>query len=184
MSSITPEQLAALAAQSQAQAQAQRPTPAAQAAQAYQAAGISPDQLAAFAAYQQAQSPAAQAAAMSQLAQSGIAVAGQQAAAMGAAPLNVPSFEQELADYKQRAALAEAQLAQTNANVQAQMQAMQNQLNQLQGSVPAVVDPVTDSAGKIVAAVRDVPPSDAKNILLSALKSHFVNLGLDLARVL
>jgi hypothetical protein len=156
--------------------------------QEYRDAGFSDDQIAAFTAIQNAQNPAelSQAAMASGLtgpAQS--AAAGQAAAGVTPGPVQAPSFEEQLTEYKQRNQALETQLNSMNAQFQKALSGVQDQLAQVQNSVPQMVDPVTESATKVARSLKDVPATDAKNILRSALHSHFVNLGLhDIAEAL
>jgi hypothetical protein len=157
------------------------PPPPATAAQEYQAAGVSPEQYAAFQAFQNAQSPAEQARAASAAGltkNAGELYSGQLAAGVQPGPVQAPSFEEQLAEYQAKNAQLETQLSQANTSIMAQIAALQQQLAGVQASVPQKVDPVTETAAKVVQAFRDVASSDAKNIMASALKSHLTYLNL------
>jgi hypothetical protein len=148
----------------------------------YEAAGFTPEQIAQFTAIQNAQSPAelaqaANAAGLTGPAQA--AAAGQMMAGVAPGPIAAPSFEDQLAEYQQRNVALQAQLDQLNSAFRSQLSGVQDQLAQLQGSMPTKVDPVTESATKVARAFTDVAASDAKNILRSALHSHLIGLGLE-----
>lgn len=140
--------------------------------------GPTPEQLAAVNAAQtpQAYMQAAQAA--------GLTGDAAQLAATGAAPVSAPSFEEQLAAARQDNAALQAQLSSLNQQFQNALASLQGQVNTALASIPQKVDPVTESAGKVVAALRDVPASDARNILHSALLSHLESLGLSELRKL
>ena len=151
------------------------------AAEEYAAAGITPERLAAFQRLQQAQTPAEYAAAAEAAGltnQAWQAAAGQVAAGVAPGPVAAPSFDEQVAEYKQRAAAAEAQVGSLNQQYTQAIKALQDQVAQLMGSIPQRVDPVSESAAKVARALADVPNSDARNILRSALHSHLTNLGL------
>lgn len=99
-------------------------------------------------------------------------------AASGAAPVQAPSFEEQLAEARQSNAALQQQLAALNAQFQQAIAGLQGQVNAALSSIPQKVDPVTETATKVVGALRDVPASDARNILHSALLSHLESIGL------
>ena len=156
--------------------------------QEYLSAGITPERLAAFAAMQNAQSPAeyaAAAAAAGLTGQAQQALAGQLAAGVPAGPVQAPSFEEQLEEYKKRNAALELQVGQLGQQFSSQLAQLQQALLGVQAAVPQKVDPVTESAAKVARAFGDVIAHDAKNILRSALHSHFVALGLgELAKLI
>ena len=158
------------------------------AAQEYQQAGVTPEQLQAFAQLQQAQTPAeyaaaAQAAGLTTGALQ--AAAGQAAAGVTPGPVAAPSFDEQLAEARQKNAALEAQISSLNSQFQRALQGLQSQMAGVQAAIPARVDPVSESAAKVARAFADIVPHDAKNILASALHSHLINLGLeDLARLI
>lgn len=134
--------------------------------------GPTPEQLAAVS---QAQTPQAYA----QAAQAaGLTGQAEGLLASGAAPVAAPTFEEQLAAARQDNAALQAQLVALNAQFQQAIAGLQGQVNSALASIPQKVDPVTETAGKIVAAFRDVPASDARNILHSAVMSHLESLGL------
>jgi hypothetical protein len=100
-------------------------------------------------------------------------------AASGAAPVNVPTFEDQLAESLQKNAALEAQISQLGAQFHAALAGLQSQMQGVIASVPQKVDPVTESAGKVIAHFKTIAASDARNGLHSALSSHLVALGLD-----
>lgn len=156
--------------------------------QEYAQAGVTPEQLAAFRDLQNAQNPAeyADAAARAGLTTAALqAAAGQAAAGVTPGPVQAPSFDDQLDEYRQRAAAAEAQVASLGAHFQQQLSAIQAQVGQLQQNVPTRIDPVHETAAKMAQAYRDIPASDARNIFRSAFVSHLIGLGLeDLARLI
>lgn len=162
--------------------------PPSTAEQEYIAAGVPPDQLAAFARLQAAQTPdeyAAAAAAAGLTNTALAAAAGQAQAGVTPGPVQAPSFEEQLSEYRQRALASEAQVQALANKFQQDIAAIQAQFGQLQSSMPTRIDPVSETAAKVVHAFRDVVASDAKNIVRSALHSHLTVLGLeDLARLL
>lgn len=142
---------------------------------------MTPEQQAAAARLAQAQSPAEYAALAEQ---AGLTGAAQGLAAAGAAPVSAPSFEEQLAEYQQRNAALQAQINSLTASFSDQLAKVQAGLASVQASVPVKIDPVTESAGKVARAFADIGVSDAKNMLASALRAHFVGLGLeDLAKL-
>jgi hypothetical protein len=150
--------------------------------QEYLDAGFSQDQIDAFAKIQNAQNPAeltAAAAASGLTGSAQSAAAGQAAAGVTPGPVQAPSFDDQLAEYQQRNVALQAQLDQLNQSFRSQLSGVQDQLAVLQGSMPAKVDPVTESATKVARAFADLMASDAKNILRSALHSHLLGLGLE-----
>lgn len=142
----------------------------------------SPEQAAAWAAVTAAQTPQEYAAAAQAAGLTGDASA---LAAGGAAPVQAPTFEEQLAASQQANAALQTQIDALNKNFAAALAGLQTQMQGVIASVPQKVDPITESAGKVAASFASIAVSDAKNILHSALKSHFVALGLaDLAKLL
>jgi hypothetical protein len=140
------------------------------------------EQQAAYARVNAAQTPGEYAAAASAAGLTGDAA---QLAAGGAAPLQAPTFEEQLAESIQRNNALEQQIASLGAQFQQALAGLQSQMTAVQNSVPTKVDPVTESAGKVAAHYAGLAASDAKNGLHSALTSHFVALGLtELAKIL
>lgn len=144
---------------------------------------IDPAYAAAAAAYQGAQTPAQQAAAASAL--PGATDLASAMASQGAAPVAAPSFEELLGQAQQRNSALEQQINQLQANFQSQLAQLQGQFAGIVAAMPAKVDPVTESATKLVTALKAVPASDARNVLTSVVNAHLTNLGLtDLAKTL
>ena len=162
--------------------------PPSTAEQEYRAAGVTPGQLAAFARMQAAQTPAEYMAAAQEAGLTGQAMqaaAGQVAAGVPAGPIQAPSFEEQLEEYRQKNQALETQLGKMSGDFQDALTGLQQQLAGVKAAVPQKVDPVTESAAKVARAFADVAASDARNILASALRSHLVNLGLeDLSKAL
>ena len=152
------------------------------AADEYAAAGVTPEQYEQFQRLNAAQSPAeyAQAANAAGLtAGAWQAAAGQVARGVQAGPVQAPSFEEQLAEYQQKNSALQHQIDSLTSQFQQQLTALQAGLAGVQASVPQKVDPVHESAAKVARAFADVVAHDAKNIMASALRSHFVNLGLE-----
>src|SRR5260370_15118961 len=130
---------------------------------------------------QNAQSPAeyaAAAAAAGLTGQAQQALAGQLAAGAPAGPVQAPSFEEQLEEYKKRNAALELQVGQLGQQFSSQLAQLQQALLGVQAAVPQKVDPVTESAAKVARAFGDVIAHDAKNILRSPLHSPFFPLAL------
>lgn len=148
----------------------------------YREAGFSDEQIAAMKQIQQAQTPqqyaqVAQAAGLTGAAEQ--AAAGQVFAGVPAGPVQAPSFEDQLAEYKQKNQALEAQLGMLSQQFRQAIGGLQDQLAGVQASVPQQVDPTTESATKVARAFADIAASDAKNVLRSALHSHLIGLGLE-----
>lgn len=150
--------------------------------QEYLDAGFTPEQIAAFSAIQNAGSAeqlaaAAQASGLTGPAQA--AAAGQLAAGVAPGPIQVPDFDEQLKQSQERNAALQTQLDQLNAQFRQQISGVQDQLSALQSNMPQKVDPVTETSTKVARAFKDITATDAKNVLRSALHSHFVGLGLE-----
>lgn len=158
------------------------------AADEYAQAGVTREQLEQFARVNQAQTPAEYAAAANAAGLTGQAwqaAAGQVAAGVPAGPVPAPSFEEQLAEYQRRNAALEQRLVAEQAANATRFAQLSAQLAGVQAAVPVKVDPVTESAAKVVQAFKDIALTDARNILRSALHSHLVNLGLaELAKLI
>jgi hypothetical protein len=158
-------------------------------AQQAQPAGPTPEQQAAYAQVASAQTPAELAAAAQRAGLTGDA---QALAAAGAAPVQAPSFEEQLAASTKQNAALQAQLQALQSNFASQIQGLQTQVSSALASIPAKVDPVTESATKVTQAASALFNQAQKagiqthwNAFASALTSHLDNLGLsDLAKVL
>lgn len=134
--------------------------------------GPTPEQLAAV---NEAQTPQAYMAAATA---AGLVGQASDLAASGAAPVAAPTFEAQLAAARQDNAALQAQLQTLNQQFQQALAGLQGQVNTALASIPQKVDPVTESAGKVVQAFASVAASDAKNILHSTLVAHLEALGL------
>src|SRR5258708_11957039 len=101
------------------------------------------------------------------------AAAGELAAGVPAGPVQAPSFEEQLEEYKKRNAALELQVGQLGQQFSSQLAQLQQALLGVQAAVPQKVDPGTESAAKVARAFGDVIAPDAQNILPSPLHSTF-----------
>jgi hypothetical protein len=140
------------------------------------------EQQAAYARVNAATTPSEYAAAA---AAAGLTGDAQALATGGAQPVQVPSFEEQLAASQQANAALQAQINAMGDRFKDALAGLQSQMQGVIASVPQKVDPVTESAGKVVAHFKGLAASDAKNGLHSALVAHLTALGLaEVAKIL